>query len=217
MKIISNTAISIDGKIGFKIDQLVFLGTRRDRIRMSEIRGTADAILVGGQGFRNWPKPLLAREEDEKHDLKKKPKLNVVLSHSLHLPVDNEYLAEKRKRTLVLTDATAIPHGFPFEVVQCRGQISAEWIADEIAKRGVETLLIEGGSTILHMFLQSELIDEMFITLCPLIIGGHQAPSLVGGEGFTVSHFKRFEIVKNEVIGHEIFLHYKLLKNKLLT
>lgn len=77
-------------------------------------------------------------------------------------------------------------------------------------RRGVETLLVEAGGDLLFQFLAAGALDEIHVTLCPMIIGG-DTPSLADGEGFLFAHMPRLRRISTEVEGDEIFLHYSVL------
>jgi len=59
VRVFSNTAMSADGKIGTRLHDHIAAGSAEDRRMMSELRAQADAVLVGGKTFRNWPLPML--------------------------------------------------------------------------------------------------------------------------------------------------------------
>jgi len=54
-------------------------------------------------------------------------------------------------------------------------------------------------------------VDEMHVTLCPIVVGG-DAPSLVDGAGFDRAAVRRLALVASEVEGDEIFLYYRNLR-----
>src|SRR4051812_25386583 len=98
MKVVSNTAVSLDGRINTREGRFVLMGSARDHARMSRLRADADAVLVGGATFRNWPHAALPDDTDEGAAAfasgSKSPRWNVVVSRSPHVPVTPEYLAE---------------------------------------------------------------------------------------------------------------------------
>ena len=67
MKVISNTAISLDGRINTVEEQFTLLGSAVDHQKMEQIRRMADAVLVGGQTFRKWPYPSLSDQARDDH------------------------------------------------------------------------------------------------------------------------------------------------------
>ncbi|MEO7007853.1 MAG: dihydrofolate reductase family protein [Caldimonas sp.] len=209
MKVVSNTAISLDGRINTRERRFGSLGSARDHARMSRLRTDADAVLVGGATFRNWPHPSLPDAADRGR-LAGRP-WNVVVTRTLNVPVPPEFLAEPGIRPLFLTRAGAVPEGFPAEVEAYDGpgnDLPVSWMLDALRRRGVERLLIEAGGDLLFQFFAADAIDEVFVTLCPLVIGG-DAPSLADGAGFTWPQMRHLRLLESEVAGDEIFLRYR--------
>ena len=212
MKVVSNTAVSLDGRINTREGGFHFLGSARDHARMSALRAQADAVLVGGATFRNWPHPSLPDPADRDR-LAGQP-WNVVVSRRLDVPLTPEFLAEPGIRPLFLTRAGAVPEGFAAEVEAWDGpgtDLPIPWILDVLRQRGVRLLLVEAGGDLLFQFLAADALDEVFVTLCPLVIGG-VAPSLMGGPGFTWLAVRRLRLLACEPQGDEIFLHYEALR-----
>lgn len=205
----SNTAVSVDGRINTREGRFASFGSARDHARMSRLRATADAVLVGGATFRNWPHAALPEGEDLAR-MRSRP-FTVIVSRSLDVPLRPAFLAERRARPLFLAPSGAVPDGFPAEVEAWAGDgddLPVSWVLEVLAKRGVETLLVESGGDLLFQFLAAGAIDEMFVTLCPLVVGG-RAPTLVDGAGFDLADAPRLALISAEVEGDEIFLHYR--------
>jgi riboflavin biosynthesis pyrimidine reductase len=210
LRVVSNTAVSLDGRINTREGGFVSLGSARDHARMSQLRAGADAVLVGGATFRNWPHPSLPDEVDAASGQTAKPCWNVVVSRSLDVPLTAAFLGERRIRPLFLAPAAAVPPGFVADVEPWHGpgdDLPVAWMLEALQRRGVERLLIEAGGDLLFQFLAADAVDELFVTLCPLIIGG-PAPSLADGHGFAWPEVRRLELLDSEVAGHEVFLHY---------
>ena len=208
MKVVSNTAVSLDGRINTRERRFTFFGSANDHARMSRLRAAADAVLVGGATFRNWPHPALPDEAD-RAQLRSRP-WNVVVTRSLDVPLEEGFLREPAVRPLFVTRAAALPERFPAEVEAWPGEGDppVSWIVDRLAARGVERLLVEAGGDLLFQFLAADALDEMHVTLCPIVVGG-DAPSLADGAGFDRSDMRRLQLLTSEVQGDEIFLHYR--------
>jgi len=208
VKVVSNTAVSLDGRINTRERRFTFFGSANDHARMSRLRAAADAVLVGGATFRNWPHPALPDEAD-RAQLRSRP-WNVVVTRSLDVPLEEGFLREPAVRPLFVTRAAALPERFPAEVEAWPGEGDppVSWIVDRLAARGVERLLVEAGGDLLFQFLAADALDEMHVTLCPIVVGG-DAPSLADGAGFDRSDMRRLQLLTSEVQGDEIFLHYR--------
>ena len=57
--------------------------------------------------------------------------------------------------------------------------------------------------------LAADAIDEMHVTLCPIVVGG-DAPTLADGAGFDRERVRRLRLLSSEVEGDEVFLHYRV-------
>ena len=215
MKVVSNTAISLDGRINTRERRFAFFGSERDHARMSQLRAEADAVLVGGATFRNWPHAALPDDADRAR-LRGRP-WTIVVSRSLDLPLDADAFAEPAVRPLVLTraaslDARPLPPGVEVEGWAGEGgDLPVAWILERLAGRGIERLLVEAGGDLLFQFVAADALDEMYLTLCPLVVGG-DAPSLADGPGFDLARLRRLRLLAAEPVGDEVFLHYEAIR-----
>jgi riboflavin biosynthesis pyrimidine reductase len=213
MKVVSNTAISLDGRINTRERRFAFFGSARDHARMSRLRAGADAVLVGGATFRNWPHASLP-DADDRGRLRGRL-WNIVVSRSLDVPLTPEFLGESAIRPLFLTRSASLQgRHFAAEAEGWSGEgsdLPVAWMLEQIARRGVERLLVEAGGDLLFQFLAADALDEMYLTLCPLVVGGH-APGLVDGAGFDLADLRRMRLVSAEPEGDEVFLHYEAIK-----
>ena len=110
-----------------------------------------------------------------------------------------------------VTRAAAVPAGFAGDVEAWSGSGDAPigWILERLAARGVERLLVEAGGDLLFQFLAADALDEMYVTLCPIVVGGN-APTLADGLGFDRADVRTLRLLDSEVAGDEIFLHYRV-------
>ena len=75
--------------------------------------------------------------------------------------------------------------------------------------QGIKHLLVMGGGQLVANLVERDLIDELWLTVCPLIIGGKDAPTPCDGTGVSLANAPRFTLVSNQAIGDEVFLNYK--------
>ena len=211
MYVFSNTAVSIDGRIGVRRGAHVTLGSAEDRRRMSLLRAGADAVLVGGQTFRNWPFPLVERPEHRVADARR-PILDAVLTRRGLLdarPAPGRW-PDPRVRLLVFgppgLDAAAHRERFGAEVISL-DEPDVDAVLDELDRRGCQRVLVEGGGRIIGELLARKRLDALFVTLCPLVIGVPDAPTLAeicGPPGL-----RALELLSFERVGDELFLQYR--------
>lgn len=211
MLIITNTAVTLDGRISASKSGHKRFASEEDLKQMSLLRNMVDAILVGGMSFRAYPHPLFPNPAHVPVGLRAEPIWNVVVSRTMKFNLKADFLKPKVPiRPLFLAPKKNIPKSFPLASEGSLKPITPRWIVDVLARRGVKTLLIEGGGDIIHQFLKSKLVDEMYITLCPKIIGLKGAPTLADGAGFS-GLTKNLQLRDFRLKEGELFLHYRVL------
>ena len=197
----------MDGRIGTKDLSHLKLGSDFDSKEMSRIRSQADAVLMGGNTFRNNQFPILTKRNTELE-----PMWNVILTRSGNLPFSQSYLDEKRIKTLVFSPS--FNKKLPcerFESIVYDKEDFLPFVLENLAQRGIKTLLIEAGGDLIFRFLKAGLINEMYITLCPKFIGERGAPTLLDGEGFKPERTKSAKLESAKIVDNEIYLHYTIL------
>ena len=75
----------------------------------------------------------------------------------------------------------------------------------------IKRLLVMGGGELVASLLLEGFMDELYLTICPLLIGGKSAPTPVGGLGFTLPQTPQLDLLSSSVMGDEVFLHYKVM------
>lgn len=210
MFVFSNLATSIDGKIATAGRELFPLGTPYDRHMMQVIRKRADAILMGASSLRAFPKPLLIRGRPG--GARKQP-LNAILSRRLEgiSPKWEFFTSDQIARVLFVTDrriARAREFAKTSEIVHISARNAARDIVRALAKRGIEDLLVEGGGSVMWEFTRASLLDRLYVTLTPKILGGTEAPTLVDGPGFARSQVPTFRLARCRRVGDELYLTY---------
>lgn len=61
--------------------------------------------------------------------------------------------------------------------------MSLRWLFRQLVRRGVQSVLIEGGGEVVAGALAERLVDRLIVFVAPLLIGGRTAPNAVGGLG----------------------------------
>jgi 5-amino-6-(5-phosphoribosylamino)uracil reductase len=90
--------------------------------------------------------------------------------------------------------------------------LKIDWI-DALAQLkglGLQRLAILGGGELVASLLEIDAIDEFWLTVCPVILGGTTAPTPVTGIGFTAQQARRLKLMSLQEKEGEIFLHYSL-------
>jgi 5-amino-6-(5-phosphoribosylamino)uracil reductase len=69
-------------------------------------------------------------------------------------------------------------------------------------------ILLLGGGELNFACVSAKLVDELFVTVSPLLYGGCDAPTLLGGKGFSAKDAVRLTLISYETIDGEVFLRY---------
>lgn len=216
-------AASLDGKITTITHDLIGFGGAEDRAYMDRLRARADLVLIGAGTLRAEDPPLLVREPDliaQRRNEQREPQpINAVVSRTLDFVIESSaFFNCPETRKWVFTSATA-----PAERVRALQryaeliflpenageELDLSALVQSASAQGVKQLLLEGGGNLNFAMLQQDLIDEINITLCPLVFGGDRAPSLFGGAGFAgnaVEHLRLQSAVKGG--EGQLFLRY---------
>ncbi len=210
MRVFSNTAVSVDGKIATVDGGHTAFGSHEDRRIMGLLRARADAVLVGGRTFRAWPLPLVEAGASRR----RRPILNAVLTRTGTGPRKGRFFDDPRTRSVILGGPDADLTGFPSGVAlhRCPVEPTVAWAAGVLRREhGVAALLVEGGGDLVFQCLDAGILQDLYVTVCPLVVGGAGAPTLADGVGFAAPRAPCLRLVSVRRLGSELFLHYRVL------
>lgn len=211
MRVSINMAASIDGKIATKARGPVQLGSNYDSQRMSEIRALHDVVINGASTFKAHPFPLHAKGLP----LAKQP-VSAFVSSRLDFPRNTPWEKAAGAKRWVFCGARAPLKRIEelrakgITVVQSKKmRPGARDILKTFAKVGLGRVLLEGGGEFNASFLEEDLVDKIYLTLCPIVIGGAEAPTFVEGTGFSKKNFLKFRLKECKKRRDELYLVYE--------
>jgi 5-amino-6-(5-phosphoribosylamino)uracil reductase len=217
MRIILVLASSLDGKLSPSRDQRPGFPSAIDTAHLEEQVSLADATLLGAGTLRAYssaflvtnPALLAARAERGQTP----QPLAVISSRTLDLPLDWTFFRQPLERLLLTGSATEaqIAHYAPHaEVMACGNDQGVDFAQamQQLQDRGIKTLVLLGGGNIVAQFFALGLVDEMWLTLCPVIVAGKDSPS--AAEGIPMpNNWVAGTLLEMKRVGEELFLHYK--------
>lgn len=224
-RIIANLAASVDGKIDSIAREGAGFGSRLDRDRLDALRAEADALVVGAGTIRAEDPPFVIRDPARRHlrQAEGRPENPVVavISKGGRLSPRARLFSEPLPRRLLVLPAGLDPEVLaPWRQMAARGELeileAGTGTADlralvaRLARWGCRKIVVEGGGEVVASFLEAGLLDEVRLTLCPVILGGREAPTLVGGEGWRLAQRWRLALVEVDRQGDELFLRYEV-------
>lgn len=157
------------------------LGGEADRMAFRRLRETADAILVGAGTARDedYGPPRLSAAAQERRRARGQailPRLVVVTSR-VRLDPAARMFSDPASRPLILTSehsAARAPSALraAAEILAVGGQeVDFEVALVRLREEGVRRLLCEGGPTLNAALIARGLVDELFLTIAPIVVG----------------------------------------------
>ncbi|MCV7228932.1 pyrimidine reductase family protein [Mycolicibacterium komossense] len=169
---------SVDGKSGG-------LGGPGDRALFRLMRELADVIVVGAGTVRaeNYAGAQLSVTQRQNRQARGQAEIPpiAIVTQSGHLDRDTKVFTQTEVPPLVLTCTAAAAdtrdrlHGLA-EVIDCSGpdpaSLDTATMLELLAARKLTRVLTEGGPSLLGTFIENDLIDELCLTIAPVIVGG---------------------------------------------
>ena len=206
-----NMIATIDGRAA-RDGRSATIGGEADLELLLGLRAIADAVLLGTGTLRAEGYARLVKREERRRrrvaaGLAEDP-LAVILSRRFDVPWDAGLFQAPEQPVLVYTgpDAAEPPEvPAPVEVVRLDVPGLPEMLAD-LRARGVRALLSEGGPTMHGALHAAGVVDELFLTIAPLITGDADEPNIV--EGGRLAETVELELLSVDRAGSELFLRY---------
>jgi riboflavin-specific deaminase-like protein len=206
---------TVDGRAGLD-GRSATLGDDADTEMLLELRMCADAVLIGtgtlrAEGYDKLVRAPERRARRHSAGLPEDPSA-VVISRRGDIPWDAGLFAAAGQPVLVYT-------GAPLEVPDVAAEVEVVRLAEpspaavlaDLHARGVRRLLCEGGATLNAQLLRASLVDELFLTLAPLVTGDKDEPTVVAGRLPAVAHLELRWVLRH---GDELLLRYALARGQ---
>ncbi|MGZ7043681.1 MAG: 2,5-diamino-6-(ribosylamino)-4(3H)-pyrimidinone 5'-phosphate reductase [Methanobacterium sp.] len=211
--VILNAAMTLDGKIATKTGSSGISG-EEDLIRVHQLRKEVDAIMVGINTL------LMDDPRLTVHKIEVKPEDNpvrVVVDSKGRTPLDFRILNNEAP-TIIATTENADPYKVQelkkrADVLKCgKKKVNLKCLMNELSDRGINTLMLEGGSTLNYSMLENGLVNEVRVCIAPIIAGGVGAKTLADGEGIEkMKDAIKLKLVKNYSLGLDLILEYEVI------
>ena len=176
-------AVTLDGKIATRTGDSRWVTDSEARARAHELRHQYDAILVGA-GTVTTDDPYLT---DRSGLPRRRPLVRVVLDEELRLSPESRLATTTAEAPVIVfgdpeSANTAALRAHGVEVVKSKRR-DLSGVLHELGSRSLQSVLVEGGSTVAGEFLDASLVNKITFFIAPKIVGGAEAPSAVGGRG----------------------------------
>jgi riboflavin-specific deaminase-like protein len=179
-----NMVSSLDGKATLDW-RTKGLSTEIDRRLFHHLRTQADAVMVGAGTAREERYGRMTKNDElsakRVAEGRAAEAVAVVVSGRLDLPPDLPLLHEPEQAVLIATGSEAELPGLGAHVEYARVGDDLPRLMAELHERGVRSVLCEGGPTLNSFLFAAGIVDELFLTLNPKVLGGAAALTIVAG------------------------------------
>ncbi|MBV9168157.1 MAG: dihydrofolate reductase family protein [Solirubrobacterales bacterium] len=184
---VANFVSSLDGRATIGGRSAPLSGPS-DRALFHTLRESVDAVIAGTNTLRverygRMIKDPAARERRAQRGLAPEP-LAVVVSRTGQVPYEIPLFSEPEARIVEFTGADAPrPVAAQRELIRLRPEeVSLRGAMERLRTvHGVRTLLCEGGPTLFGALVAENLVDELYLTTTPLLVGGESNPAILAG------------------------------------
>ena len=185
--VIAKAAISVDGKMATRKFSSRWISSPQTRKYFQLLRGEYDALMVGIDTLIKDDPLLTVRHPNWKG----RHIVRVILDSHLRFPLGAKILSTlSQGRLLVFSLKKASQR--KAEALRKKGveviflsspTLDLKEVLSWLGKNEMSSVLVEGGSRVLTSMLEERLVDKIFVSISPKLIGGEQAPSLFQGKG----------------------------------
>ena len=200
-------AQSIDGSIASRNSKPLQLSGDQSMILTHRIRAVCDAIVVGINTVLVDNPQLTVRLVE---GMSPQP---IVLDSNLRTPLEAKLLARPdHKGWLACTHTDDLRRisamtAMGVELIPCRrdhlGRVDLPDLMNQLGKKGIRSIMVEGGSQVITSFIESRLVDQMIITIAPHLVGGLP---LLNRPIVSNGSLLRLNAVSHQICGQDIIL-----------
>lgn len=192
---IMKTAMTLDGKISTFTGDSKWISSKQSRSFVHELRHRYSGIMVGvNTVIKDNPKL-----NDRSEHIKKRNPIRIVVDSKGRTPMEAHVLTDRNPTIIAVTknalaDFILMVKDQGKEVIVCpekENKVDMKFLMRSLKKKGIDSILLEGGSTLNFTAINEGLVDKVVSFISPKIVGGENALTPVGGHGI--------EILKNAI------------------
>lgn len=169
--VIAQLAQSMDGFIASRTGHSRFVSGAQDREHLHRLRALVDGVIVGASTVANDDPQLTVRSVPGSNPTR------VVLDPTGRIRITSGVLSDGAAPTLWVraADVGATDVGAHVRVVRLpvdnNGRFEPEMVLSALREHGLRRILVEGGGETVSAFLRAGVLDRLFLTTAPLLIG----------------------------------------------
>ncbi len=218
-RILLNFAVTVDGKVSTASQTPSGFTSPFDKHRLLEIRSLGDALIVGRNTLEidkmsmGLPDEALRQARIQRGQ--SEYPLRVIVSNSGELSRELNIFRHQFS-PIVIYSTTRMPAANQTELADkaelhlgTGDRVNIQEILQHLYEtHQVRTLVCEGGPRLANALAELDVIDELFLTIAPILAGGTGAPGLLGKPGAFLPSSRKFCLQSMKVEAGESYLHY---------
>jgi diaminohydroxyphosphoribosylaminopyrimidine deaminase/5-amino-6-(5-phosphoribosylamino)uracil reductase len=209
-------AMSLDGRVASPTGDSRWISSVESRELVHRWRAECDAVAVGiGTALADDPLLTARLEETSRQPAR------VVFDSQARLPLDSALVTSIDEAPLIVVcapeAASARRNGLEragAEVTVAPGRTAGarlEAALDELGRRGIQDLLVEGGPTLAGTLFDAGEIDDVRLFIAPVLVGAAQARAVLEGEGVArIAEGVRPLATSFEQVGEDLLVRARL-------
>lgn len=180
--IILKIATTLDGKIATPEGESKWITSEESRKLVHKLRSQVDAVLTAyGTVIKDNPQ-LTSRVKRGKNPIRIviDPELKIPFDFHIYNPPPKTIAVVKENSLIAEKERILSNRGVEF-IPYSSDKVELKWLMRELGKRGIISLMIEGGSSLNAYALQHNIVDKVMFFIAPKIIGGKDSYPCIGG------------------------------------
>lgn len=217
--VIAKWAMTLDGKLATRTGDSQWISSELSRSVVHQIRGRVDAVMIGS-GTAHADNPLLTARPIERTD-RRRIATRIVVDSAASLALDSRLVQTANELPVLVAVSTGTPEATcrkladaGVEVLRCLGdshEVRLCALFDELGRREMTNVLVEGGSRMLGTLFSLGAVDEIHAFIAPKIAGGISAPGPIGGPGIAkMSEAFQLGDMTIEELGGDVYVHGRI-------
>ena len=208
-------AISLDGKIATKSGNSKWISSEVARKRVHNLRHITDAIMAGVNTVLIDDPELTARSCGGRGGAAKVQPLRIIVDSKGRTPLTARVFSAPGKTLLALARLVKPEEERVFaqvdvellELPSAEGLVNLKELLKVLGEQKITSVLVEGGGILLGSLFDGGLVDKVVAFIAPIIMGGEEAKTAVGGEGVDkVADSLKLERVSVEKLGEDVMV-----------